>query len=93
MGETVNNHDFRVVGVGESGRFDAVRTVGDADEVGCASRRCWMDGRPIGWERWLLFDDAALALCLCGLGRRELAGLHELANVSDESVSRSFDAG
>ena len=85
MGETVNNHDFRVVGVAKSGRFDdAVRTVGDADDVVCATRWCWMDGRPIGRERWLLFDDAALALGLGGLGGRELAGLHELANVSEE---------
>jgi hypothetical protein len=34
MGETVDGHDFRVVGVGKSGRFDdAVRAVGNADDV------------------------------------------------------------
>jgi hypothetical protein len=83
MGETVDDHDFRVVGVGGSGRFDeAVRTVGNADDVVCATRQSWENGRPIGWERWLLFDDASLALCLVGLGRCELAGLHELADVS-----------
>lgn len=86
MCEAVDDHDARVVGVGEACRVDdAVRSRWNADVVCSATPAIVVGGSPRGWERWLLFDDASLALdfgAFARTGGGELARLHELANVA-----------
>lgn len=86
VGEAVDDHDARVMGIGETGRVDdAIRSWWKADLVCSATPSVVELDLPRGWERWLLFDDPSFALDLGGFACTsggELTGLHELANVS-----------
>jgi hypothetical protein len=86
MGEAVNDHDARVVGVGEACRVDdAMRSWWNADLVCSVTPAIVVGDHPRGWERWLLFNDPAFAFDFgrfASTRRGELAGLHELADVS-----------
>jgi hypothetical protein len=86
MCEAVDDHDARIVGVGEACRVDdAMRSWWNADLVCSETPAIVVGDQPRGWERWLLFDDSAFAFDFgrfTSTRRGELAGLHELANVS-----------
>jgi len=84
MGEAIDNHDARVVRVGGACRVDdVVGSWWNADMIRSVTPTIINGDEP--WERWLLFDDSSFALgfgCLACARGCELAGLHELANVS-----------
>ena len=86
MCEAVNDHDARIVGVGEACRVDdAMRSWWNADLVRSVTPAIVVGDQPRGWEHWLLFDDSAFAFDFgrfASTRRGELAGLHELADVS-----------
>lgn len=86
MCEAVDDHDARIVGIGEACRVDdAMRSWWNADLVCSETPAIVVGDQPRGWERWLLFDDSAFAFDFgrfTSTRRGELAGLHELANVS-----------
>lgn len=84
VGEAVDDHDGVIVLVCWARSLNnAIRIWWNADTI-CSSLQGIDVARCHGWwERWLLLDDAALALVF-GFGRacgRELARVHELADV------------
>lgn len=86
MGDSVDGHDEVVVEGSRVSRLDQccdeIRE--DADVMCSAPQADEGPGRKAGqWERWLLFEDAALGLAfaLAGTGRCDLARLHELADI------------
>lgn len=85
MCEAIDDHDARVVRVGEASRVDdAMRSWWNANLVYSATPAIVVGNQSRGRERCLLFDDSSLALDFGGFARTrgcELAGLHKLSNV------------